>query len=504
MSAWVSRQLFSAIDSDRIFEEMDRMTLREKMLEHQELHEGSSWSSKWILSFGVAGGVTVAIYKSEIVNIVNWKMLSIGSGILIATGSAISLGYLWCQRKTRSIRNVVLQLERTRTALRKRRQVYFSVSMRIPRHRHPLILRACRITVFLIECLVEKTKMLNKDESTWKDLYSEEIREITMRSSGNPEILKIEEIEESEGEIDFEAVFETLIAVFKLHVSEYSRVVIVDFLNSSKLNFQHFKSFLHTCGILQQFTRKLESIERLALKCGQDKSDKTEKQSETKIRIDMEIGWRQQTSMALEAVLERLESESVTQSEIELALHKTLVMVGTEKLASKPVSSEKVPLIPENCDMIKTIIKKNGEEDRTDIDMVFEGVSLSDAEKLAASKSSVARNVLLDGSESRIHEANLFGELRMILEPRRTNFAKRERTALAKFYGVDECQLEKEETKNNEEETFEGVGAGRDEEPEPYDWRKDAETSAGIHHEADNDAFLTALNLRRVEDDIIE
>ena len=51
---------------------------------------------------------------------------------------------------------------------------------------------------------------------------------------------------------------------------------------------------------------------------------------------------------------------------------------------------------------------------------------------------------------------------------------------------------------------FEGVGAGGDVEPEPYDWRKDAENSAGIHQEADNDDFLKALNLRRVEDDIIE
>ena len=39
----------------------------------------------------------------------------------------------------------------------------------------------------------------------------------------------------------------------------------------------------------------------------------------------------------------------------------------------------------------------------------------------------------------------------MVLEPRRTDFAKRERAALAKFYGVDEKELEKEEEKNDEE-----------------------------------------------------
>ncbi|CAP25869.2 Protein CBG05380 [Caenorhabditis briggsae] len=496
-SSWLSRRLFSILDSDRVFEEMDRMKLEEKMLESQESEDRITLSSKRILSsFVVAvGGITVAkSYQVE-----TWKLASAGAGIGLLTGITMTI-YLWCQKRARCIRKVIVQLERTKTALRKRRQVFFSVSMRIPRSRHPLILRSCRIAVSLIECLVEKTIPLNSG-STWQDLYTDEINEIVKRSSEHPEILRIEETEREE-DVDFEAIFEILIAVFKLHASEYSRVVIIDFLEF--VCFRNFRRFLETCGVLQSFLHSLETIERLALKSEREKSSKnTEKQKgERKIQMDMTIEWRQQTVMALEAILESLESENVQRSQVELALHKTLVIVGSEKINNpKTENSGILQTTPE--DNLEVIMIEKGKGERTDVDMVFEGVPLSDADKLAASKSTVARDVLLDGSEGRRHQASLFGELQLVLEPRRTNFEKRERAALAKFYGVDENQLEKMEEKK-EEETFEGVGAGGDEDPEPYDWRKDAETSAGIHQGADYDDFLKALKLRRVEDDIIE
>ncbi|CAL2040123.1 unnamed protein product [Caenorhabditis brenneri] len=503
-STWISNQIFSIYDSDRIFEEMDRMILEGKMIESQELQEGSTWNLKWILTSSViaAGGISIAFLKSEKVSFQNWNTFAIGAGLVTVVGSTVSLGgHFWFRRKVKSTRRIIHQLDRTRVALKKRKQVFFSISMRIPRHRHPLILRACRLTVSAIECLVEKTKLLN-DGSTWQDLYTDAIREITMRSSENSEVLKIEEIgDENEDEMDFEAVFEALISVFKLHASEYCRVVVIDFLNSIKLDFEKLKSFLKTCNELQEFTSHLKSIERSALK-SETENLKNSKKQESKYRstIEMEIGWKQQTAMALESILESLQSESVKRSEVELALHKTLVMVGTEKIDSK---SESLPKIePKNDSQTETIIIEK-EKERTDVDMVFEGVPLSEEEK-TDSKSVAARDVLLDGSESRKHGASLFGELQMVLEPRRNDFAKRERAALAKFYGVDENQLAKEEEDSKKEETFEGIGAGGDEEPEPYDWRKDAETSAGIHHDADNDAFLKALNLRRVDDDIIE
>ncbi|KAF1757291.1 hypothetical protein GCK72_013746 [Caenorhabditis remanei] len=480
---------------------MDRMILEERMLENRELEE-DSWNFRWIMpSAAAVGGIAVATYKSGIVSAENQKLGYIGLGISVAACSTVSLGYMWFKQRARAIRDVTVQLERTKIALRKRRQVYFSVSMRMPLLRHPLVLRSCRIAVSIIDCLVENTKILNGG-STWQDLYTDEIQKITKRSLENPEILRIEEIEE-DTEIDFEAVFEALITVFKLHASEYSRVVIVDFLNSPKFNLRNFWKFLCTCGLLREFTQRLESLERLALKSEYEKTKAERKQNEATSRLDMKIGWKEQTSMALASILERLESGNVSRSEIELALHKTLVMVGSEKHAPNAELPEKTLLKREEPQLTETVAIENGNQERTDIDLVFEGVSLSDADKQAASKSAVARDVLLDGSESRIHEQSLFGELRMVLEPRRTDFAKRERAALAKFYGVDEKELEKEEEEKNDE-LFEGVGAGGDVEPEPYDWRKDAENSAGIHQEADNDDFLKALNLRRVEDDIIE
>ncbi|PIC33741.1 hypothetical protein B9Z55_013615 [Caenorhabditis nigoni] len=494
-SSWLSRRLFSILDSDRVFEEMDRMKLEEKMLESQESEDRTICSSKRILSsFVVAvGGITVAkSYQVE-----TWKLASVGAGIGLLTGITMTIGYFWCQKRSRCIRKVIVQLERTKTALRKRRQVFFSVSMRIPRSRHPLILRSCRIAVSLIECLVEKTIPLNSG-STWQDLYTDEIHEVVRRSLENPEILRIEEIEGEEEDVDFEAIFETLIAVFKLHASEYSRVVLIDFLES--FCFRNFRRFLETCGALQSFVHNLETIERLALKSEREKSSEKTEQQKGERKIDMTIEWRQQTVMALEAILESLESENVQRSQIELALHKTLVIVGSEKINNPKTESSGI-LQTTHQDNLEVIIIQKGKGERTDVDMVFEGVPLSDADKLAASKSTVTRDVLLDGSEGRRHEASLFGELQLVLEPRRSDFEKRERAALAKFYGVDEHQLEKMEKK---EETFEGVGAGGDEDPEPYDWRKDAETSAGIHQEADNDDFLKALKLRRVEDDIIE
>uniref|UniRef100_A0A8R1DNP9 Uncharacterized protein n=1 Tax=Caenorhabditis japonica TaxID=281687 RepID=A0A8R1DNP9_CAEJA len=137
-----------------------------------------------------------------------------------------------------------------------------------------------------------------------------------------------------------------------------------------------------------------------------------------------------------------------------------------------------------------------------------------------SSRAAAARDVLLDGSESRLHEKSLLGELKMALEPRRSDFAKRERKALAKFYGIGEKELmKKEENAGKKEEVndfcgsekliffaqnFEGLGLGDQEDPEPYDWRKDAENSAGIHQEADNLDFLNALASRRVADDVIE
>lgn len=86
--------------------------------------------------------------------------------------------------------------------------------MCMPRHRHPSILRACRLTVSAIECLTEETKSLNNG-TTWQDLYTDEIREIISRSTVDSQLLKIEEIQEGDNDkMDFEQVFEVFQIIF--------------------------------------------------------------------------------------------------------------------------------------------------------------------------------------------------------------------------------------------------------------------------------------------------
>uniref|UniRef100_A0A1I7UNN7 Uncharacterized protein n=1 Tax=Caenorhabditis tropicalis TaxID=1561998 RepID=A0A1I7UNN7_9PELO len=475
---------------------MDRMKLEEKILEFQELNEESTWSFRWIMTSAMVGIGGMTVFKMRKIGIEHWKIIGLGTGFCVVFGGTIAIGNWWFRRKIRTIRRIIQQFERTKIALNRRKQVYFSVSMRIPRHRNPLVLRSCRTTVSAIELLIQSTEILNNG-STWKDLYSEEIQEITMRSSKNPNLLRIEECEETD-DMDFDAVFEALIAVFKLHASEYTRVLIIDLLNSSKFDFQKFQMFVQTCNKLQELENEMEKIERLALKSEARNYERSEK-TKNRMTIEMEIDWRQQTSMALEAILESLESESISRSEVELSLHKTLISIGTDKSIQRTENSEKVQLKSNDQNTSETVVIEIGNGGKTDIDMVFEGIPLSESDKIA-SKSAIGRDVLLDGSDSRRHEKSLFGELQMVLEPRRNDFAKRERAALAKFYGIEEDQLEKEE----KEKVFEGVGDGGDDQSEAYDWRKDAEESAGIHQEADNDDFLKALSLRRVEDDIIE
>ncbi|CCD65006.1 Spindle defective protein 3 [Caenorhabditis elegans] len=478
---------------------MDQMTVEEKILEHQELEDGSS-SFRWLVSSTVIaiGGATVALYIS---GKIDWKIPAIEAGLALTAGGTITCGYLWFKKRVKTVRKLILQMNKTRSALRKRRQIFFSISMCMPRHRHPSILRACRLTVSAIECLTEETKSLNNG-TTWQDLYTDEIREIISRSTVDSQLLKIEEIQEGDNDkMDFEQVFETLISIFKLHASEYSRVVILNFLNSPVFESKKVSKFFETLGRLQELMYNLESVERLALKT-ETKLSRNERKMDGKMKNKslLELGWKQQTALALEAILERLESESVTQSEVESALHKTFLVVKAEPAFPQPVKKIDVEVKNQDQKNPEVIVIEKGTGERTDIDMVFEGTPLSEADKLSASKSAVARDVLLDGSEGRCHEASLFGELKMVLEPRRTDFAKRERTALAKFYGVDEHQLEQKE----DEETFEAIASGDGEDPDPYDWRKDAEMSAGIHHDANNDDFLKSLKLRRVDDDIIE
>lgn len=77
-SSWLSRRIFVFLDSDRVFEEMDQMTVEEKILEHQELEDGSS-SFRWLVSSTVIaiGGATVALYIS---GKIDWKIPAIEAG----------------------------------------------------------------------------------------------------------------------------------------------------------------------------------------------------------------------------------------------------------------------------------------------------------------------------------------------------------------------------------------------------------------------------------------
>ncbi|CAI2352206.1 unnamed protein product [Caenorhabditis sp. 36 PRJEB53466] len=496
-ATWLARRLYSQFDADRIFEEMDKIQLETRILEHEDVEEEEdSGAATWILTTSAivcVGGITVAFQTLEM-----RTLAGVVAGLTVV-GGTVALGATWhLKRKIRAVRNTIAQMEATKMALKRRKQVFFSISMRVPRPRNPLVCRACRLTVTAIEVLNSET--LKMADATWQDLYTREIRAITERSRGNAEKLQIEEENgENEGEdVDFETVFETLIAVFKLHASEYCRVLLSTVLE--KFEFKQFRTFLIICERLQDISHKLNAIEKAALKGDGQRTKNGEKREKAAGSVP-EIGWKQQTEMALEAVLDGLESGHLSRSEVELALRRTLVILGTEPIRTEiPENSGKIDLkLAENA---PTQAKMFERTENTDEDMVFEGIPLSEADKLA-SRSAVARDVLLDGSEGRKHEANLFGELKMVLEPRRTDFAKRERKALAAFYGIDEKELEEKE-KEEEESLFEGVGMGESVDAEPYDWRKDAENSAGIHQHTENDTFLSALAARRVHDNVIE
>ena len=75
------------------------------------------------------------------------------------------------------------------------------------------------------------------------------------------------------------------------------------------------------------------------------------------------------------AVFFRLESGNVSRSEIELALHKTLVMVGSEKHAPNAELPEKTLLKREEHQLTETVAIENGNQERTDIDLVFSQIS---------------------------------------------------------------------------------------------------------------------------------
>uniref|UniRef100_A0A8R1DTI9 Transmembrane protein n=1 Tax=Caenorhabditis japonica TaxID=281687 RepID=A0A8R1DTI9_CAEJA len=186
LSTTISHHLFSQLDAHRIIEEMDRNELEMRILEHTEHETGSTWPK--IAAFGVGcAGITLASSRmvgcdSKIV------MGGILAGGITIISSTMALGWWWWRRKVQTIHQLIWQMERTKAALRRKKQIYFSISMRLPPSRNPLICRACRSTVSAMECLVEETQRLNAT-STWIDLYTDEMAAITSRSVENPEKL---------------------------------------------------------------------------------------------------------------------------------------------------------------------------------------------------------------------------------------------------------------------------------------------------------------------------
>lgn len=83
--------------------------------------------------------------------------------------------------------------------------------------------------------------------------------------------------------------------------------MILNFLNSPVFESKKVSKFFETLGRLQELMYNLESVERLALKT-ETKLSRNERKMDGKMKNKslLELGWKQQTALALEAILERL------------------------------------------------------------------------------------------------------------------------------------------------------------------------------------------------------
>ncbi|CAB3405920.1 unnamed protein product [Caenorhabditis bovis] len=400
------------------------------------------------------------------------------------------LNYLFLTESARTPGKTIQAFEKTRKALRRRKQICFGLAIQVP-PKNVLNSKSCRIAAECIDILANTSLILcDSAKDLWTNNYSSEIQELLQRDPENPSKLFVEQRDNE----DFDVIFETLIGLFRLHCSEIARVILLEII--------HAKSFFHILSILEIFRKmmrklrhEIRKIQEIEVACW-----KKEKQgcSIKRKENDVNIGNMDKVAVALESLLEQIRKNEMRSDQLELSLRRILVMISEQLVTCPQISdkSEKVLLsLEEHSDAIPF-----EKRDDTDEDMVFEGFTLTEDEK-NKNRSAICRDVLLDGIENRKHEASLMGELQQVLQPRRSDFEQREKAALAKFYGIKVDELEEKET---QEIDYQGIGQGVEEPNETYDWRKEAEENIGIHTASGDDTFLQTLAARCVQQNTIE
>ncbi|CAD6194204.1 unnamed protein product [Caenorhabditis auriculariae] len=432
-----------------LLEQVDAETIEEALLGREKVLNSSKWSS-----FGMATTSATVLTAGAALLLRFWS----GSAATAALfGSALvgTLAYRKARRYfdcRRHLGSVTKALKGLHLAVRRRHAVAFSVGINIKVHSTPLAVQLRLLAVEVIRCLDSASTQLASrlsEEDTDRllsNFYSEGICEI------------LEQNVEDHGETG-ERVVETLLDLTYLHVSEYCQ------LKERCLNVK--------LSSKQVETRKNESLIPVS--------------SLTKV------------AFALEDVVQGIASGELEEQEVGDALRRIAQLIEIPvsgkipKSEAENVTAELSTAIPEAPAHPAPVFE------RTDVDMVFEGVPDQDE------PSTIDRNFHDTDFDNAPANASLIGELQFALLDRRDDFARREKAARAKFYGVSEAELDEidkreanEDVEKEKEETnYEGTGEGG--EPDVVtSWRDAISTTCGVHQQINDDAFLAALASRRI------
>ncbi|CAI5446950.1 unnamed protein product [Caenorhabditis angaria] len=431
--------------NQEIFEEMDRLKIE---LEMAEAKTAGFWEDLRLMTgAGLFLGTSTWIFGAR-------------RGFLIGVGG-LFLTYKWYLRKLKSLKIAIQKMEKLQKLCRKKQQTEFCIFLRIPQ-KSPILIKSCQLSIDFIRKLWRS----DTDETALHNFYPPEISRVFTAETAADSLEHLEMLQN----------------LARLHLSEFC----AEFL-CSRESLNHWRILE-----LARFADNFAELEKMATP--RVKIAKTRRNPPADFNT-----WKYEVALGLEAISAKLQDDDdVAKVDIEKAVRKLLEILGKTEIVENLAENVEKLEIPEEIDEQMRPIEKNL---NLNLDLMFEGQSMSDAEK--SRKCGAARDHFLDGCEARRHEKSLLGELAAVLEPRRATFAHREKLALARFYGCSEGELE-EKLRQEEQKKEQEILDHENLEPENYDWKLEAENREGIHRAAENLDFLQILKQKCVRDEIIE